>query len=273
MAITAPQTSSQTVQPHLDPFTDAPYEGTADPGEFFNTLLDIINPLQHIPVISKIYREFTGDEITPAAQLIGGAVFGGPIGFASASANVLLEQASGEDLVGHAVALFSDDSSPNNSGSADQELLAQRPTELPGHTEAKSPEKFTTALAGDEIVWGGPRVIPSYSRPILNELKQSVTDNSNTQQKVQPPTTDAVSAVSEPVKPPATEKASLDWLPDALDVARASQSARTTGADTPPAVPQPWVANAMLEALNKYDALARARSEEKSDDPEPDTPS
>jgi hypothetical protein len=178
MATAAPQTAPQTIQPHLDPFTDAPYEATADPGEFFNTLLDIINPLQHIPVTSKLYREFTGDEIAPATQLIGGAVFGGPIGFASASANVLLEQPSEDDLIGHAVALFSDDANPTLDGSADPELLAQRPVELPGHTDDLSSQIASAKLSHDEIVWGGPRVIPSYARPeiilINNRLHKTV---------------------------------------------------------------------------------------------------
>ena len=89
-----------------DSAINTPYEGTADAGEFFSTLLDIINPLQHIPLVSTLYRELTGDDINPAARMVGGAVFGGPIGFASASANVLLEQASGTDVMGHAIALF-----------------------------------------------------------------------------------------------------------------------------------------------------------------------
>jgi hypothetical protein len=33
------------------------------------------------------------------------------------------------------------------------------------------------------------------------------------------------------------------------------------------------VTNAMLNALNKYDALARARGENESENPEPDSPS
>ncbi|MGB6086494.1 MAG: hypothetical protein WBF74_07845, partial [Parvibaculum sp.] len=33
-------------------------------GEFgFSDFLDVINPLQHIPIVSSIYRELTGDEL------------------------------------------------------------------------------------------------------------------------------------------------------------------------------------------------------------------
>lgn len=32
-----------------------------------NDFIDTINPLQHIPVVSTLYRSLTGDQITPAA--------------------------------------------------------------------------------------------------------------------------------------------------------------------------------------------------------------
>ncbi len=34
-------------------------------GFSFGDIVDIINPLQHIPVVSTIYREMTGDDIGP----------------------------------------------------------------------------------------------------------------------------------------------------------------------------------------------------------------
>lgn len=46
----------------------------------FADLVDVVNPLQHIPVISNIYREMSGDTIHPVMQVAGGALFGGPIG-------------------------------------------------------------------------------------------------------------------------------------------------------------------------------------------------
>jgi hypothetical protein len=75
---------------------DARTPGTGDgPGidasEFLSTLFDIINPLQYIPLVSNIYREITGDDIGGTARMIGGALFGGPVGFAAASGNVILE--------------------------------------------------------------------------------------------------------------------------------------------------------------------------------------
>jgi hypothetical protein len=51
-------------------------------GFTFGDIIDIINPLQHIPIISSIYRKITGDVIAPSMQIAGDALFGGPIGAA-----------------------------------------------------------------------------------------------------------------------------------------------------------------------------------------------
>ncbi len=46
----------------------------------FGDLIDMVNPLQHIPVLNLAYRHVTGDTIRPIGKIIGGAVFGGPLG-------------------------------------------------------------------------------------------------------------------------------------------------------------------------------------------------
>ncbi|NMM45021.1 hypothetical protein HH303_11070 [Rhodospirillaceae bacterium KN72] len=61
-------------------------------------IVDIVNPLQHLPVISTIYRSLTGDEISTGARLAGDALFGGPVGFAAGLANVVMEDATGSDI-------------------------------------------------------------------------------------------------------------------------------------------------------------------------------
>jgi hypothetical protein len=55
------------------------------------------------------------------------------IGFASATANVLIEQASGDDVLGHTLALFSDD--PVDLTRPEQiDLLAQASAQTPSET-------------------------------------------------------------------------------------------------------------------------------------------
>ncbi len=58
---------------------------------------DLINPLQHIPVVSSIYRAMTGDEINAGARLIGGGILGGIPGLVGSAANIVLEEATGAD--------------------------------------------------------------------------------------------------------------------------------------------------------------------------------
>lgn len=249
MSISSVQSAlSEPFNPYPDSASDTPYTTEAEAGAFFSTLLDIINPLQHIPLVSNLYRELTGDEIEPAARMVGGAVFGGPLGFASASANVLLEQASGDDLLGHAVALFSgDETAPLDSLTADPEMVAEVPK------DAGSALVATAETASAEtIVWAGPRVIPALAGDVNSSLIQQVAENSSSSTTLEKPTTDA---------------RETPWLNEARTTAAANLSARENGQVVPLASPQPWVATAMLEALDKYDALARARTDGDRNEP------
>ena len=83
-----------------------------DDSPSFGDLLDVINPLQHIPVINDIYREMTGDKIGVGARLVGGALYGGPIGLIGSAINAVVEEATGHDIGGTVIALFKDDPSP-----------------------------------------------------------------------------------------------------------------------------------------------------------------
>lgn len=81
--------------------------GDTDEGGFsFDDFLDMINPLQHLPVISTLYREMTGDEMGPASRIVGGAIYGGPVGAGISVAEAVIEQATGDDVGGHIMALL-----------------------------------------------------------------------------------------------------------------------------------------------------------------------
>lgn len=69
----------------------------------FADLLDMINPLQHIPVVGSVYRHVTGDEIKPISRIIGGAAFGGALGAASGLVSVIAEQETGDDIAGNII--------------------------------------------------------------------------------------------------------------------------------------------------------------------------
>ena len=116
-------------------------------GLTFADLLDIINPLQHIPIVSTIYRALTGDEISPAARIAGGALFGGPIGFAVAIVNAAVEAATGEDIGDTVLAALTDDA-PTKT----EQIAA-----APQSAEAEA----TVAVAGSDPA------APTPERPLL----------------------------------------------------------------------------------------------------------
>ncbi len=65
-------------------YTAAPATDNDDTTVSFGDFLDMINPLQHIPVISAGYRSITGDTISPFARIAGDTLYAGILGVASA---------------------------------------------------------------------------------------------------------------------------------------------------------------------------------------------
>lgn len=63
----------------------------------FRDVLAIANPLQHIPIVGSIYRAISSDEIALMPSLIGGVLFGGPIGFVLSLANGAFKAETGRD--------------------------------------------------------------------------------------------------------------------------------------------------------------------------------
>lgn len=74
-----------------------------DEGPGFRAFLSAINPLPHIPVVGAVYRYVTGEKSHPAAQVVGGFVFGGPIGMAIAALGAAFEQATGKTALEMAI--------------------------------------------------------------------------------------------------------------------------------------------------------------------------
>ena len=84
-------------------------ESTSEQSFSFSDFLSVINPLQHIPIVGSIYRAVTGDTIKPAARVLGGMIFGGPVGLIASAFNAVIEQTKGKDLGDQAIALFTPD--------------------------------------------------------------------------------------------------------------------------------------------------------------------
>lgn len=107
------------------------FQAFGDDGPSFFDILDIINPLQHIPIVSTLYREITGDDIDPVPRVAGGAIFGGLIGAVSSIVNVVVDEFTGKDIGEHVLALLKEQTGLDGNGDS--------PTDIDG----------TIMLAGD----------------------------------------------------------------------------------------------------------------------------
>lgn len=96
----------QRIELALTP-NDAENTGAADTGDMsmfgadgftFADLVDIVNPLQHLPIVSTLYRNETGDDLAPAPRVMGATLFFGPIGLVGALANIAVESTTGKDI-------------------------------------------------------------------------------------------------------------------------------------------------------------------------------
>ncbi|WP_214660587.1 hypothetical protein [sulfur-oxidizing endosymbiont of Gigantopelta aegis] len=68
----------------------------------FADVIDMVNPMQHMPVIAKYYREQTQDDASEGSRLVGGALFGalmgGVAGILTSMANSAIRHETQYDL-------------------------------------------------------------------------------------------------------------------------------------------------------------------------------
>ena len=84
-------------------------------GKFgWDDFLDLINPLQHIPLVNIAYRAITGDEIHGAARLIDMAM--GPMAGISTAIDLAVTDITGKSVADNAVAaLFEHSDEPTGA--------------------------------------------------------------------------------------------------------------------------------------------------------------
>ncbi|MDP6573174.1 MAG: hypothetical protein QGI63_04780 [Rhodospirillales bacterium] len=106
------------------PSGDGGFQPFGDDGFTFFDFLDIINPLQHIPVVSTIYRDLTGDTLDHGSRFAGSTLFGGPIGALASVVNIIFEETTGKDVGEHVMAFFTDDGA-DDDGTATAEAVPE----------------------------------------------------------------------------------------------------------------------------------------------------
>jgi hypothetical protein len=85
----------------------------------FSDFLSMFNPLNMIPGVSALKAQATGQKTPAMAGLIGGALFGGPIGVVVAGLNMAFEEATGKGMLG-SVAAAATGNTPEQIATADQ---------------------------------------------------------------------------------------------------------------------------------------------------------
>lgn len=234
----------------------------------FKDILDIINPLQHLPVIGSIYRYLTGDEMSGGSRIVGDALYGGPIGFGVGVVSTLLMDSSGRDLGERTIAsVFGPSGSGGDHGTT---MMANNAAPPAPATQTALVQPATTAMAAV-----APAALPSeaqtqmaatlYRSPAVAAQSAPVQDfmaqNPQFQRQLagKPPQTAptlnaqpiplTLTGNSRPTTPAATPSPPR---PPALAQMPAAPQAPPPG--TPPANP---IAQKMLNALDKYERMKK----------------
>lgn len=97
-------------------------------GFSFGDILDLINPLQHIPIIGTIYRALTGDDISTGSRIFGAGLFGGIFGLGAAVVSAIIEEISGEGIDEQIIAMFDGGETPAPDGAPAPAVLASAET-------------------------------------------------------------------------------------------------------------------------------------------------
>ncbi len=152
-----------------------------DDGPSFSDVLDLVNPLQHIPIVGALYRKLTGDVIAPAIRVAGGALFGGPIGAALSLGSMLVEPANAkEGATKTADPVVASAEAPSGqpyrggwivNAAMTGQILPFAPSSIPTIAEASKTTAKVAETNHPEVRRGGWIVAQAYA---LNDAEQAV---------------------------------------------------------------------------------------------------
>jgi hypothetical protein len=127
----------------------------------FGDLIDIINPLHHIPIVAIIYRNLSGDPIGAAPRVVGGAVWGRIGGLVAGVVNAAVEWWSGKDIGDHIYAAVFGDPNKPDGGTA----VAQNRPPTAGAAPSSLAARKEPAPQSDDIAAAAPVESPPAAVP------------------------------------------------------------------------------------------------------------
>ncbi|MGC9953834.1 MAG: hypothetical protein ABSD21_06120 [Rhizomicrobium sp.] len=117
--MTAIDYSSHVTNAAPGPATAVASAKKADALDFsFADFLDIVNPLEHIPVVSTLYRAITGDRPGTIEKIAGDTLYGGVIGFISSLADTAFQAVTGKNVGDTVLAFLTGDDTTQTASAA-----------------------------------------------------------------------------------------------------------------------------------------------------------
>lgn len=149
LALTAPPADRDKTEAATG--TEGDFSFFGDDGFTFGDLIDVVNPLQHIPLISTMYRGASEDDIAAGPRMMGATLFFGPIGLASAVVNVMIEEGTGKDIGEHLTSAFF----PVEADETESETAGISSFETAAGSQAPAVEDVdpVSAWAAGEMAW------------------------------------------------------------------------------------------------------------------------
>ena len=154
-------------------------EGDTENHDFsFGDLVDIVNPLQHIPGVANVYRAITGDTISAPARFMGSMLFMGPVGLVMTKADTLAMNADGELASEQLIAAISGRQADSGIVTAKTNLPDTAPTSAVTATMTTAPA-IPPAIASATTGGIGPNLPtePSKAGLELQNISGSLLDN------------------------------------------------------------------------------------------------
>lgn len=238
----------------------------------FDDVVDLMNPLQHIPVVGSIYRALTGDEIRPDVKAVGGFLLGaatGGIMLAGASSVITsaFESTTGEEpAVQVASAIFGDDKAQKPAEAQPVQVASAEPlpdiapTPSAAQSEQVTPAPLTATPAAASKTATVEKQIPPRMAALMStpgQMRVGNTIYTGPQMKMAAKAAVSPSAVSPaaetPSAPAAVEAASDKTQLDSQTLGALMQQQAQTR-EQGGALPPELVRDMMVMALDKYKA-------------------
>jgi hypothetical protein len=141
----------------------------------FDDLIDVVNPLQHLPGIGQAYRAVTGDELGLLPRIAGGLLFGGPLGAAVSMVTGGVEAGTGRTPGEHALAALQGEGAPPAAPPPTRVAAAYAPPPAPAPPPPPAaPTPHAPAAAATEAAAGEAAVaaLPAGWAPPLSSASE-----------------------------------------------------------------------------------------------------